>query len=54
MYSEKSETSGIFQMVSDIYKTFDVFQYEKKIKEVSNELGNKQYIYIYIYIYLIH
>jgi SMC interacting uncharacterized protein involved in chromosome segregation len=41
MYSEKSETSGIFQMVSDIYKTFDVFQYEKKIKEVSNELEIK-------------
>jgi SMC interacting uncharacterized protein involved in chromosome segregation len=41
MYADKNETSGIFQMIADIYKTFDVFQYEQKIKQVSDELDIK-------------
>ena len=53
MYADKNETSGIFQMIADIYKTFDVFQYEQKIKQVSDELGNNQnYYFIYLFLFL--
>jgi len=38
---EENETSGIFQMVADIYKTFDIFKYEEKINEVTNKLNSR-------------
>jgi len=41
MYTEKNETDGIFQMVADIYKTFDENQYRQRIVEVSNNLETK-------------
>ncbi|ORX50002.1 hypothetical protein BCR36DRAFT_583612 [Piromyces finnis] len=41
MYAGKNESNGIFQMVSDIYKTFDENQYRQRIMEVSSNLETK-------------
>jgi len=41
MYTGKNENNGIFQMVADIYKTFDENQYRQRIIEVSNNLEIK-------------
>ncbi|OUM67467.1 hypothetical protein PIROE2DRAFT_5106 [Piromyces sp. E2] len=41
MYAGKNESNGIFEMVSDIYKTFDENQYRQRIMEVSSNLESK-------------
>jgi len=41
IYTGKNESNGIFQMVADIYKTFDENQYRQRIMEVSNNLEIK-------------
>jgi len=40
-YVRKSESNGIFEMISDIYKTFDENEYRQRVTEVSRNLEIK-------------